>query len=158
MRMSPAALHRDAVLQCTFSKDGKALASVSADKTGRLYKIRPGAGEFVPGTEIKELEGHKAAVNAVQFSPEVSLLVTGSNDYPIRVWERNQGKCVSKINCGGPVRQLCFAPFDGNRTTPVHLACISANRIEIWNIDEQEQKFQQEFPEEIQLTVSKISL
>ena len=148
-----SALHRDAVLQCTFSRDGKALASVSADKTGRLYKIRPGAGEFVPGTEVKELEGHKAAVNAVQFAADNSVLVTGSDDSTIRVWDRSNGNCVTTIKCGGPVRRLCFSPFDGNRGGRVHLACVSANQIEVWTTDEYEKKYQLDFPEENRLTV-----
>ena len=146
-------MHRGAVLQCVFSRDGKALASVSADRTGRLYKIRPGEGEFVPGTEIKELEGHTAQVNAVQFSPDSSVLVTGSDDTTIRVWEKSQGKCVRTLYTQGPVTKLCFSPFDGNRDTRVHVACISANRIEVWNMAEYEKRQELDFPTEKQLTV-----
>ncbi|KAK2562222.1 putative WD repeat-containing protein [Acropora cervicornis] len=125
-RASRLELHHDAVLFCAFSKDGKFLASASRDKTARIYKIRPGAGEFVPGGDVKELSGHKGAVNVVKFSPDGAVALTGSDDRTIRAWKReNDWECVCVLNqFTAPIKSVIFSPvdpvfasLDGNRTT-----------------------------------------
>lgn len=121
-------LHSDAVLHCAFSKDGKFLASASRDKTARLYRIRPGAGEFVPGGDVKQLVGHTAAVNFIQFSPDGAVVLTCSDDRTIRTWRRD-----NDWNCGttlteftAPVKSVLFSPVD-----PL-FASLAGNRVTVW--------------------------
>lgn len=123
-------LHSDAVLQCTFSKDGKLLASASRDRTARLYKIKPGAGEFVPGGEVKQLVGHTAAVNCIQFSPDAAVALTGSDDMTIRVWrQESEWSCVTTLGTlPGPVKSIIFSPVD-----PV-FASLAGNSATVWTM------------------------
>ena len=135
------------MLHCAFSKDGKALASASKDKTARLYKIKPGTGEFVPGTEIKLLAGHKGAVNVVQFSPDNELLFTGSEDGMVMVWNRKEGLRVEQVECFGRVKNLHFWPNEP------FFATLSENRIEIWSVHSYKLKNEMEVRSEKALEV-----
>ena len=123
-------MHSDAVLHCAFSKDGKFLASASRDKTARLYKIRPGAGEFVPGGDVKQLVGHTAAVNFVQFSPDGAVVLTGSDDRTIRAWRQdNDWQCATTLpEFTSPVKSVIFSPVD-----PV-FASLAGNRVTVWTM------------------------
>ena len=123
-------MHSDAVLFCAFSKDGKFLASASRDNTARLYKIRPGAGEFVPGGEVKQLTGHTGPVNVVQFSPDCAVALTGSDDRTIRAWRKeNDWGCVCTLNgFTAPVKSVIFSPVD-----PV-FATLAGNRTSVWTM------------------------
>ena len=70
-------------------------------------------------------EGHGNSVNSLSFSPEGSLLATGSTDGTVRVWSFPQGKCLHVL-----AKQLTawFSP-DGT-----YLATISVKgRIVLWD-------------------------
>ena len=123
-------LHSDAVLHCTFSKDGKFLASASRDKTARLYKIRPGVGEFVPGGDVKQLVGHTAAVNVVQFSRDGAVVLTGSDDRTIRAWRQdNDWQCATPLlEFTSPVKSVIFSPVDPE------FASLAGNRVTVWRM------------------------
>ncbi|XP_078362210.1 uncharacterized protein LOC144646485 isoform X2 [Oculina patagonica] len=135
-RASRLELHSDAVLHCAFSKDGKFLASASRDKTARVYKIRPGAGEFVPGGDVTQLVGHTAAVNCIQIraapaddsSKASAVALTGSDDRTIRVWRQdNDWKCGTTLSgFTAPVKSVIFSPVD-----PV-FASLAGNRVTVW--------------------------
>lgn len=129
-RASRLELHSDAVLFCSFSKDGKFLASASRDKTARLYKIRPGAGEFVPGGDVKQLSGHTGAVNVVQFSPDGAVALTGSDDRTIRAWRKESNwDCVCTLSqFTASVKSVIFSPVD-----PV-FASLSGNKTTVWTM------------------------
>ncbi|XP_020613775.1 uncharacterized protein LOC110051997 isoform X2 [Orbicella faveolata] len=129
-RASRLELHSDVVLHCAFSKDGKFLASASRDKTARLYKIRPGAGEFVPGGDVKQLVGHTAAVNFVQFSRDGAVVLTGSDDRTIRAWRQdNDWQCATTLpEFTSPVKSVIFSPVD-----PV-FASLAGNRVTFWTM------------------------
>lgn len=135
-RASRLELHSDAVLCCAFSKDGKFLASASRDKTARLYKIRPGAGEFVPGSDVKQLTGHTAAVNVVTFSPDGEIALTGADDTSIRAWsKKNDWGCVCKLTevdgllKGVSVKSVVFSPVD-----PAVFVSLAGNRVTVWSM------------------------
>ena len=136
IKFSLTELHSDAVLFCAFSKDGKFLASASRDKTARIYKIRPGAGEFVPGGDVKQLSGHTGAVNVVQFSPDSALALTGSDDRTIRAWKKeNEWECVCTLNqFTAPIKSVIFSPVD-----PV-FASMAGNRTTVWTMKGQKYK------------------
>jgi WD40 repeat protein len=71
--------HQRAVTDLAFSPGGL-LASASDDKTAHVYDVRTGNLVRQP------LQGHPAAVNVVEFSPNGRLLVTASTDGEVRRW------------------------------------------------------------------------
>ena len=101
--------HRDVVLCCAFSADGKFMASCSADRTivvwdAKTFKFK------------HQLRGHSADVTAVCFSPESDLLLSckltngfilydslnnvvcnsGGKDRRVILWDPKKGKLVQK--------------------------------------------------------------
>jgi len=71
--------HDHLVNQCTFSSDGKYLASTSSDYTTRLWKI--------PSMQIQSiLTGHTDDTEGISFHPTKELVATSSRDSTIKVF------------------------------------------------------------------------
>jgi len=77
------------------------LASGGSDKTIRIW--RPEVLEADKAGDIHEaclvvLQGHTDAVNSVHFSPDGTLLASGSQDQTIRVWNPKRGNYLRSLN------------------------------------------------------------
>ena len=84
----------------------------SAHARGRA--ARPLSSE--PGDEILVLEGHTAAVNAVDFSPDGARIATGSDDNTAIVWDAGTGEQAHLLaEHSGAVNAVFFSP-SGNTT------------------------------------------
>jgi COMPASS component SWD3 len=46
---------------------------------------------------VKNLRGHSDLVFCVNFSPQLNLIVSGSFDETIRIWEVKTGRCLHAI-------------------------------------------------------------
>jgi WD40 repeat protein len=106
--------HGDAVVGLAFSRDGSRLISGSGggDTTAILWDtgLRGGARAAEPKL-LHRLEGHKAEILAVGFSPDGSRAVTGSGDYDLRLWRVADGKEIAHMTGDGDkVRSLAVAP------------------------------------------------
>lgn len=77
------------------------------------------------------LAGHPDWVNAVAFSPDGSLLATGSDDQTVQVWGVASGKRLLVLaGHSGPVEAVAFSPLRRN------IASASDDgTIRIWDID-----------------------
>lgn len=132
--ISPSAVHSGPVYDCTFSKDGRALATCSKDTTIRHFKIKPGSGEFVPGVDTRILagrQGHRAPVNTVSFSLDNKFIFSGSEDGVIKKWSRSEGQCLETLDGRfGPVRAIRFAPME-----EVFIS-LSGSNVVLWNMGE----------------------
>ena len=77
--------------------------------------IPPGCLTRPPATQVSQLK-HGDVVDAVAFSPDGSLVATGSYDKTARVFEAATGKQLSQIQHDSPVDSVAFSP-DGRFVT-----------------------------------------
>ncbi len=75
---------------------GKVLASVSHDKTVRLWAV-------ASGTERAVLRGHENWVYACAFSPDGQLLASASWDNTLRLWNVENGAAISLVDLNATV-------------------------------------------------------
>jgi len=98
------------------SANGKLLASGSGDGTVEIWKLDS-------GTLLFTLTGHKSGIESLAFSPDGTVLASGSggyggadtmNDYTIRLWSITDGSSLNVLKGhNGGVQSLAFTP-DGN--------------------------------------------
>lgn len=72
--------HTAPVYAFGWSRDGKTLATGSADATVRLW-------EMPSGSPLATYKGHTALVHAVTWMPDGKSLASASNDKTVRVWK-----------------------------------------------------------------------
>ena len=136
--------HTAWVRSVSFSPDGTVLASVSADGSVKLWDIEtetdiatlpssdPGAFSpdgktfaSITGFEIElwdlekrrtvaTLEGHSEAVWTVSFSPDGSILASGSGDETVKLWDTVTGKPLATLEGHSDrVTSVSFSPDGG---------------------------------------------
>ena len=74
--------HKDAVLCCAFSPDGKYLATSSADHSVMIWDLP----SFKRRHRLENEHSHTDCVTAISFSPDSSLLISGK----LRRWEERE--------------------------------------------------------------------
>lgn len=65
--------HKDAVLCCAFSPDGKYLATSSADRSVMIWDVP----SLKRRHRLENEHSHTDAVTSVSFSPDSTLLISG---------------------------------------------------------------------------------
>jgi WD40 repeat protein/serine/threonine protein kinase len=96
--------HTLAVLGVAFSRNGKLLASASADRTVKLW-------DMATGQELRTMKGHNAGVSSVAFSADGRLLVSGSYDQTARLWDVATGEELHTFKGHGEgIRCVAFHP------------------------------------------------
>lgn len=64
------------------------------------------------GSKSTILKGHSRPVNSAVFNKDESLVITGSDDMTIRIWDSMTGALISTANLGSPVMSLAISPDD----------------------------------------------
>jgi WD40 repeat protein len=60
-----------------------------------ILLLRP--GEDIHAAEHMSLSAHSGSVESVSFSPDGSLLASGSGDYTVKLWNVSSGVCVKTL-------------------------------------------------------------
>jgi eukaryotic-like serine/threonine-protein kinase len=96
--------HRARITAVTFSPDGRRLASVSTDRTVRVWRAATGECEAV-------LSGHTDDVFAAAFHPAGTRLATAGRDRAIWLWDLTRGEEVARLpGHTSYVWSLAFSP------------------------------------------------
>lgn len=115
--------HTGAVLEVHWSTGEDFLFSASTDKTVGVWD--PNVGE-----RVKKCKGHSSFVNSccpARRGPQ--LIVSGSDDSTIRLWDVRVKGCLETINNGFPVTAVCFS----DQSDKVFSAGID-NEIKVWDL------------------------
>ncbi len=106
-----------AVQVADFSPGGDWLATGTTNGSVQLWSVATGRlqAQAGPGTETNRASGHRALVRSLQFSPDGSILVTGSADGTARFWSVPSLQPVgSNLVHRGEILMVRFSP-DGTR-------------------------------------------
>lgn len=101
--------HSEAVLNVSFSPDGKQLASASGDTTVRIW-------DLMTETPLYTCTGHKHWVLLVSFSPDCSKIASGSMDHNVFIWNAETGEQVGNTLKGHKnfITSLTWEPMVSN--------------------------------------------
>jgi WD40 repeat protein len=115
--------HAGAVTGVAFDREGKRMASGSADATVRIW-------DADSGQTLRTLRGHSARVDGVAFSPDGTRLASASRDRTVKVWDVASGEeCCTLRDHVGEVSSVAFSP-DGAR-----LASASWDKtVNVWDL------------------------
>jgi WD40 repeat protein len=94
--------HTNTVFAVSFSPNGELIASVSTDRTAKLWSR--------DGKLLHTLEGHTSGIWGLAFSPDSQTIATGSNDGIIKLWKSDGTLLTNLIGHSGGVKGLAFAP------------------------------------------------
>ncbi|HEX5442400.1 MAG TPA: c-type cytochrome domain-containing protein [Pirellulales bacterium] len=86
LREIPAA-HRDTIHGVRFSPDGQLLATASADRLIKLFRVSD-------GSLVRTLEGHTHHVLGLAWQPDGKLLASCGGDQTVKLWNIETGLCA----------------------------------------------------------------
>ena len=87
--------------------DRKHIASGLIDRTIRIWDVERRKLSVGP------LTGSEDSVNAIEYSPDGTRLVSGSSDYTLRIWNPASSDLLSPLN-GHLVNSVAYS-LDGSR-------------------------------------------
>jgi WD40 repeat protein/tRNA A-37 threonylcarbamoyl transferase component Bud32 len=136
--------HRGPVYSAAFSPDGDRVVTGGYDKRVLVWRpadVRPfdfrklAEGVARASVPYRAFEGHGAPVRSVSFSRDGALIVSGSHDNTVRVWDSPSGRTVRTFRGHDSwVRSCAFSP-DG-RTV---VSASHDHRATLWNITNYEE-------------------
>lgn len=122
------------VQSVAFSPDGLTLATGSANRASSSVEISSSGStklwDTKSGELLRSLEGQRATVNSVTFSPDGELVAVGSKDRTAKLWDAKTGKLLRSLeSLSSPINSVSFSP-DGQ------LVAIGSedNTAKLWDI------------------------
>ncbi|KAJ7603235.1 hypothetical protein FB45DRAFT_882233 [Roridomyces roridus] len=114
--------HVDEILSVLFTQDGYAVSS-SYDATIRFWDPRSGKPVLTP------FEVHDKPVTSLAEAPAAKILVAGSRDHKVSIWNTKKHKQIGELLHAGPVTQVAVSPSG----TVVMTAC-KDNVVRFWSV------------------------
>lgn len=100
--------HTDKVNMASFSRDSKRVATVSDDKTAKIW-------DSDTGTLLVTLRNHTDKVTYVSFSRDGTRLVTASNDKTAKIWDSGTGKLLFTLQKHTDIVNSALFSRNGNK-------------------------------------------
>ena len=122
LRMVDPGVPPSSIRDAAFSPDGARIVTASG------FGHDPWVWDSKTGEKVSILHGHVFNVNCVAFSPDSSLVVTGSNDSTTRVWDAVSGHMIAVAHNFANVSTVAFSP-DGTKIA----AGLWNNVVHIWD-------------------------
>lgn len=97
----------------SISPNGEFIASGSGDNILKLWHVQidhDHSEKPIAIAEVFSIEAHSSAIRSVNFSPDGTLLATGSADRNIRIWNLHGDKLQILKGHTDPIRSVCFSP------------------------------------------------
>ncbi len=113
--------HAEAVTQVVFSPDGQLIASISEDKTAKVWKVDNGQLLTTLG------DGQSKKITTVSFSADSQLIAYTGEDQNIRFWTVT-GQQLRVLPTQGTVSSLSFSPDNNLLATSV------GKEVILWNL------------------------
>uniref|UniRef100_A0A915IN90 Mitotic checkpoint protein BUB3 n=1 Tax=Romanomermis culicivorax TaxID=13658 RepID=A0A915IN90_ROMCU len=111
--------HQGPVLDCTFLDNPAKCASAGLDNFVKMYDFNSSAETI--------LGAHEKPVRCVEYSSEMSLLITGSWDSTIKLWDSRTARCTS---CLPQSERVYTMTLSGDRL----IVGTAGRKVYIWNL------------------------
>jgi polyadenylation factor subunit 2 len=99
--------HGETIRDLAFSPTDAKFATASDDATLKIF-------DFGQGAEEKTLTGHQWEARSIDWHPTKGLLVSGSKDHTVKLWEPRSGRCLTTLNSSkNQVSRTLFEKQDG---------------------------------------------
>ena len=125
---STLAGHTEAILSCSFSPDGSALATGSGDCTVRVWDLNT-------ETPRHTLKGHAGWVLNIAWSPDGTTLASGSMDNTVRLWDPKTGKQIGDGLKGHRkwITSLAWEPYHLNSKANRLASSSKDHTVRVWD-------------------------
>jgi WD40 repeat protein len=98
-----------------FSPDGRSLAA-SRQRTERETELE--IWDLAAKNPPRRLLGHRKLAGSLAYSPDGTVLISGSKDHSVRLWDARSGRLVQVLEHSRDVSAVAFTP-DGRRFAAV---------------------------------------